>query len=431
MSTSPVDPLTNTNLLVETVAPAEAQQPATRGLSIFYTLAAFGSWIALITPIAVTMALRVHQIDPAHDAADLGLVLGIGAFFPVVIGPIAGQLSDRTTSRFGMRRPWIMAGALGGFVGLLIAATAPSIPIILLGWCLTQFMFSVSGAGMQAIIPDQVPEDQRGKLSGLVGMAQQFGTAFGIGIAAAVNGNLFLAFIIPALIGLVALMTLAAVLRDRRLSKESVEPFNLPAFVKGFWVSPRRYPDFGWAFIGRFLVSLGLAVYGNYAVLFLIHRLNYSPAQVPGLLLIGTLITIFTTTVAAIGGGILSDRLKRRKVFVIGAALIYTLGMVIIAFAPSFAVYLLGGGLAGAAIGTYSAVDLAMVTQVLPNKGANAAKDMGVFGIASVLPQSLAPAMAPLFLAIGGGNNYVALYLAAAIFGLLGAVATQPIKGVR
>lgn len=431
MSTSPVDPAQSADLLTATVTPEVAQPPITRRVTTFYTLAAFGSWVALITPIAVTLALRVHQIDPVHDATDLGLILGAGAFFPVVIGPIVGQLSDRTTSRFGMRRPWIIAGALGGFLGLFIAATAPSIQIILLGWCLTQFMFSVSGSAMQAIIPDQVPEEQRGKLSGLVGMAQQFGTAFGIAIASAVHGNLFLAFMIPALLGLVSLLTLVIVLHDRHLSKEGLQPFNLLAFVKGFWVSPRLYPDFGWAFIGRFLVSLGLAVYATYAVLFLIHRLNYSPAQIPGLLLIGTLITIFTTTVAAVGGGILSDRLKRRKVFVIGAALIYTLAMVIVAFAPSFAVYLIGGALAGAAIGTYSAVDLALVTQVLPNKGANAAKDMAVFNIAAVLPQSIAPAMAPLFLAIGGGNNYVALYLAAAVFALFGAVATQPIKSVR
>ncbi|MBO0782734.1 MAG: hypothetical protein J2P37_28300, partial [Ktedonobacteraceae bacterium] len=72
-----------------------------------------------------------------------------------------------------------------------------------------------------------------------------------------------------------------------------------------------------------------------------------------------------------------------------------------------------------------------MITQLLPANGANAAKDMGVFGIASVLPQSLAPATAPLFLAIGGTNNYVALYLAAAAFGILGAVTVWPIRGVR
>ncbi|MBO0781359.1 MAG: MFS transporter, partial [Ktedonobacteraceae bacterium] len=373
-----------------------------RGLTTFYTLAWFGSWIALITPIAVTMALRVQQIDPAGKETSLGLILGAGALMPVFVTPLVGLLSDRTTSRLGMRRPWLLGGAVLGFLSLLLVATVPTIPLLLLSWCLTQMMFSVTGAAMGAIIPDHIPEHQRGKLSGLTGMAQQLGTVIGIVIATVVNGNLFLAFMIPASLGLLGLLPLAYFMPDRYQARAEIPTLDLLGFVKSFWISPRRYPDFAWAFVSRFLVSFGLAVYSNYTVYFLQNRLHVTAAQVTSLLLVGVLVTVVTTTLAAVLSGIVSDRLRRRKIFVIVSALLYMVGAAIVAFANSFPVYLIGGGLAGAAIGAYSAVDMAMITQLLPANGANAAKDMGVFGIASVLPQSLAPATAPLFLAIGG-----------------------------
>ena len=68
---------------------------------------------------------------------------------------------------------------------------------------------------------------------------------------------------------------------------------------------------------------------------------------------------------------------------------------------------------------------------VLPEGGKEAAKDLGVLNIATALPQSIAPAIAPIFLAIGGGGNYTALFIAAAIFALFGALSIQPVKGVR
>lgn len=92
----------------------------------------------------------------------------------------------------------------------------------------------------------------------------------------------------------------------------------------------------------------------------------------------------------------------------------------------------LGASLFGAGLGAYFAVDLALVTDVLPNAETEAAKNMGVFNIANALPQSVAPALAPAFLAIGaGGSNYTALFAISAVVVALGAVATLFIRGAR
>lgn len=395
-----------------------------------YTFASFAAWVALITPIAMTLALRVQQLDPDGKAGSLALATSLGALVNMLVGPIVGLLSDRTTLRMGRRRPWMTLGIIGGFFGLLIVATADSIPMVVLGWCVTQATFAVNGAATSAIMPDLIPESQRGKLSGLIGMSQQIGVAVGVTITQLVQGNLFLAFMIPATLGLVGVITLVVVLPDRPADPRRRPPLDFRALLKSYWVNPRLHPDFGWAWVGRFMIGMGFAIMANYSVYYLTDKLGYKPEEVPRLMLIGSLLGMAVTTAAAIVGGIMSDRLGRRKHFVVASAALYAVGMAGIASANSFEVYLAWSLLTGMAIGMYSAIDLALVTQVLPNPD-NRAKDMGVFNIASVLPQSIAPALAPLFLSIGGPNNYAALYLVAGGFGLLGALATLPIKSVR
>ena len=83
----------------------------------------------------------------------------------------------------------------------------------------------------------------------------------------------------------------------------------------------------------------------------------------------------------------------------------------------------------GLGFGVYMAVDLALVADVLPDSD-NAAKDLGVFNIAGALPFSIAPAIAPAILAIGGGS-YGVLYAVAGVCAIIGAVAILPVKRVR
>lgn len=418
------------SLAAQTAGGAEPVPEVSGRFLAIYTFASFASWVALITPIAVTLALKVQQLDPAGKAGSLALATSLGALLSMLTGPIIGLLSDRTTWRGGKRRPWMALGIVGGFLGLGVVATAQSIPMVVVGWCLTQTMFAVAGAATSAIMPDMIPESQRGKLSGLIGMSQQIGVAVGIAITQAVQGNLLLAFMIPAALGLIGVLWLAGTLPDRPAHALRRPPLDFVALLKSYWVDPRAHPDFGWAWVGRFMISMGFAIMANYSVYYFTDKLGYKPEEVPKLMLIGSSIGIVVTTAAAIFGGVVSDRLGRRKPFVVGAAALYAVGMSGVAFANSFEVYLAWSMLSGIAIGMYSAIDLALVTQVLPNPD-NRAKDMGVFNIASVMPQSIAPAMAPLFLAIGGPNNYAALYLAAGAFGILGALATLPIKSVR
>lgn len=412
-------------------APPRTASPASAGFITAFVAAVLGVAVATLAPLSVTLALRVQQLDPDNAPASLSLVLGVAAVVALLSGPFFGQLSDRTTSRWGMRRPWLLGGLLVGLIGLVILSASASIPMMLLGWCITQLGFSALNAALAALLIDHVPELQRGKVSGLVGMCQAVGVVTGVFLVQLVGTSVALMFLVPGALAAATVIALSLVLRDRRLDPADRSRYDFRAFARSFWVNPLRHRAFGWAWLGRFLMMTGFAILQTYQVYYLSDQLGFDAAAIPGLVLQSTLLLTAAVVVSSVGCGWLSDRLRRRKIFVLGSAAIYGVAMIVVATAHTWETFLLGIVIGGLALGTYLAVDLALVAQVLPNGGATAAKDLGVFNIANAVPQMVAPAIAPLFLAIGTGGNYTALFTGAAAFSLLGALAIQPIRGVR
>ena len=98
----------------------------------FLSFANLGVYMALLTPVMVSMAFKVDHLVGAEAApAQLGMVMGVGALFALICNPLAGRLSDRTTSRLGMRRPWILGGAIVGPAALAVVGTAQSVALVL------------------------------------------------------------------------------------------------------------------------------------------------------------------------------------------------------------------------------------------------------------------------------------------------------------
>lgn len=412
-------------------APPPTARPASVGFIAAFVAAVLGVAVATLAPLSVTLALRIQQLDPDNAPASLSLVLGVAAVVALLSGPFFGQLSDRTTSRWGMRRPWLLGGLLVGLIGLVILSMSQSIPMMLLGWCITQLGFSALNAALAALLIDHVPELQRGKVSGLVGMCQAVGVVTGVFLVQLVGTSVALMFLVPGALAAVTVIVLSVVLRDRLLDPADRSRYDFRAFARSFWVNPLRHRAFGWAWLGRFLMMTGFAILQTYQVYYLSDQLGFDAAAIPGLVLQSTLLLTAAVVVSSVGCGWLSDRLRRRKIFVLGSAAIYGIAMIVVATAQTWETFLVGIVIGGLALGAYLAVDLALVAQVLPNGGATAAKDLGVFNIANAVPQMVAPAIAPLFLAIGSGGNYLALFIGAAAFSLLGALAIQPIRGVR
>ncbi len=416
---------------------ASPRRPVGFGFIAAYTLAYTGVWMALATPAFLSLALKIRQVHSEGATGSLSLVLGIGAFIAVVANPFFGRLSDRTTSRFGMRRPWILGGMVFGTIGLLIIAIARNVPMILVGWCVAQLSFNALLAAMVALLPDQVPVEQRGRVAGLFGIGLPIGLVGGAFLAQAVSGSIFLMFMAPAAAGVAFVLILATILDDRRLDpSHRPPPYTLREFLGSFWVNPVRHPDFGWAWLSCFLLNMGVAILITYQVFYLTDHLGITQERVPRLVFITLLVLNAGLVVFSVVGGSLSDLAGgRRKIFIWSSAFVFGVGTAIIAFAGSFDAFLVGVAICGIGLGIYLAVDLALVSQVLPNPD-DASKDLGVFNIGNALPYSLAPAIAPIFLSIplfasGEGGNYTALYFVAALFSIAGALAILPVKGVR
>ena len=400
------------------------------GFISLYTLAYMGTTLMFLAPILVTLALKINSLVGIEQAPNsLSLVTGIGSFLAIFANPFFGKMSDRTALRLGMRRPWMVIGLVGGSLGILIVALAPSIPVVLVGWCMAQLLFNALLAALVAVLPDQVPTAQRGLVSGILGVCLPIASVSGTFLVQLFTGNQLAMFLVPCAIGGFFILLFAVTLKDRRLARADRPAWSLREFASTFYVNPRKSPDFAWAFASRFLFVLAYAFLATYQAYYLLDRIGSAEADVPRQIFLGTLAQSAVVVTASLIGGKLSDWTGRRKIFVLTASIVYGLAMFAVAVASGFNGFLVGVAISGLGFGMYMAVDLALVADVLPNK-ADAAKDLGVFNISAALPFSIAPAIAPAILAIGNGS-YAVLYTVAGICAIIGAAAILPVKGVR
>lgn len=417
-----------------TTSPTSAEsplRPAPAKLIAALAVAQFGVYLAVLTPVMVTLALRVSQIVPEDGRGTaLGQVLSVGALLAMLGNPVFGALSDRTTGRFGRRRPWLIGGMLAGLGGLAVVALGTNVPTLLLGWALAQLGINATLAALTSCIPDLIPQHQMARVSGLVGITVPVAMIAGSALAQAFSGSMALAFLVPGVIGVASAGVLAAVMKDRPARPGAFGPYTLREFARSFWVNPRRHPDFAWNFAGRFLVFTGASCVTSYQVYFLMDRLGYTDDTVTAKVLTGTLAMVGATVVGSLLGGQLSDRTGRRKPYVLGSSLIMAVSLAMIATTHTFGMYVAALLVFGLGEGLYLSVDMALAAAVLPDPE-ESAKDMGVLNIGNALPQSLVPIVAPAFLAIGGGGNYGALFLFGAVAAVLGALAVQFIRSVK
>jgi MFS family permease len=413
--------VTHADALAEPVEPVRASWVA---LLVVANLAVF---MGFFTPIQQLLPEQIKAIDPAHKEAMLGWVTGLGALAAVIVNPLAGALSDRTTwhrrlGRLGGRRhPWTLVGGVLGGGALVLLATQHTILGVALAWIAAQACFNTMLASLTAAVPDRVPVLQRGAVSGWVGIPQVFGLVLGVALVTLVVTGVAAGYVAVAVV--VVLFTLPFVLStpDDPLPAERRPAFSL----RRFWISPREHPDFAWTFAARFLVFLGNALGTLYLLYFLTDRVHYADPQT-GLLI---LILVYTAalTATSIVAGRRSDRTGKRKVFVAASGVMMAVAAVMLALAPRWPVAVAASAVMGGGYGIYLAVDNALVTQVLPAIR-DRAKDLGVVNIASSAPQVLAPTMAaPIVRSLGG---YPTLYLLTAVVTLLGGVLVYRVKSV-
>ncbi|MGG5753623.1 MFS transporter [Zafaria sp. Z1313] len=381
--------------------------------------------VAFFAPINILIGLQATAIDELNKEAILSLVTGCGAAVSLVMNPLTGALSDRTTSKLGRRSPWILGGAILGSAALLLLSGATTIALLLLGWCLVQAGANAAYSTITAAVPDRVPVDQRGQVGGLAALGQTVGILGGSVVGFVIFGNVAFGYWLCAGALLLSVVPYLFHSDDPVLPRALREPFRFGAFLRSFWINPARYPDFGWAWLTRFLMFVGNQLTIVYLLFFLTDVIEH-PDPAGGVLILTGLYAfmVIATTVVA---GRWSDKAGKRRVFVAGSSAVIACAALIMAFFPVWPGAIAGATVLGIGFGAYLAVDFALLTQVLPSAAARG-KDMGVINIAAALPQVVAPVLA--FLSVKFLGGYTALFVIAAVIGLSAAALVYKIKSV-
>ena len=366
----------------------------------------------------------------ASRAQSLAVITSVGVVLTMLLQPIVGVFADRTRTRWGRRAPWILFGTVAGALLLSLVRFAPSIALLAVLFMLAQAVLNTAIGPLVTTVADRMPENRRGTASALGGFGNFFGGLLG-GLGAGAffaTLGLDLYFIIAAFVAFSGVMFVLFA-RDRS-SKDLVVPtFNWKEFFVGFTIALRSR-NYRWVWVARILLTFGYTVSTALSLYMLQSYVRPALSQAeatalaPLLLLAGVPVTIIAVFIS----GKLSDKLGKRRMFVIVASVLMAVSMVIPIVMPSVAGLFIQAIVAGIAFGIYLPVDQALFIDVLPDRNA-AGRDLGVAGLGSNLGQALGPIVAGAVVAMTGG--YVGIWVAAFVLVMLAAAAIIPLKGVK
>lgn len=417
------------------VAPAPAKVAGGRtsplrhlGLGAYW----FGSFFVITPVYTILLQAQVTEVVAADSqGAAIGLATGIGGLFALVLPPIVGHWSDGLTTRWGRRRPIMVAGTLGVVVALLVLFSAHSYPPILVGFVLVVAFVNVAGAAYVAMIPDLVHGGETGRASGVLGFFVQLGSVVSLAVTFVLSaaGAVRLTYWVLIVVLLLTLLpTLWAAAGDGSRPVPARDGTSLREFLSPLWTG-----DFGWALFTRFLnVS---ALYTTLPFLLIAFRDLLGVAQPVQFTALFEALVTGTAVPLAMVCGWLCDRHGRKR-FIYFACSIQAVVLLIFlggaAIPPS--VVLLLGVVYGIGFGAFSAVDWALGIDTLPDRD-RPAKDLGLYHVADALPRVLLPFVMGFVLDIVNraqpNGGYRLLFVVAAIlYAGSGAMVTR-IRSVR
>ncbi|MBS1704277.1 MAG: MFS transporter [Armatimonadetes bacterium] len=429
-------------------SPNPRQEPPKRlsvvdqlALSAFWAASNF-VWGALII---ILVPAQVEQMVGANKGPVMGLALGVGAIAALLIPLIVGPLSDRCIHRLGRRRPYMFVGVtlnLAGLAMIYFSGLAGNIYAYLGSYFLMTVGNNIATAAFSGVIPDLVPEEQRGEASGYMAVMSQIGTVIGILVASFLpKTNAYFASYFFLGLGLTVGLVVSMIgIKERRLAS-NLEPINWATYMPSL-VDPFRSMDFRWVWITRALVMYGFYSFVPLLQYYLADVIKVeSPEQATAII---SVCVILFAAISGYFGGKLSDRLGRKKI-VYWANGFMAFMCVVFIFCRTLEQVIGAGILFGLGYGAYISVDWALGTDVLPSKD-DAAKDMAVWHISMTLPQAMAAYPAGLLvksfgvhiLNVGGEmvnsytvKGYAAVFVVSAFALALGAYLLRNVRGAR
>jgi MFS family permease len=439
-----------------------------------------------LTPVVLPFVV-VQFVGDAVKGTYLGVLRSAGLLVAILVQPVAGLLSDRSTLRMGRRRPFIVIGTLLDLGFLAMIAFAGDYWVLFAAVLLLQFSSNVAHGALQGLIPDRVPEDQRGRASAVKAVMELLPVLLvGYTTAPLVGaGKLTLAIGLVIAFLLVTMVITVFTVHEEPRVEPAREPLWPPirrmvlltlifgvvttlfgglvgvigrllsgmgtvqlagvglaglvamagAIVLGVWWSAQvgigegaqKYPSFTWWVINRLLYLASVGSIQGFAQYFLqdVMRVENAPVATGSLLRV---VGIFTV-VSALASGWLSDRLGR-KALVGLSGVTAALGTSLLFIAQSMTVVILSGVIIGLSAGIFLTVNWALGTELVPAH--EAGLYLGVSNLAGagagVVGAGIGGPMADFFNAYQRGLGYLVIF---AIYGALFLLSSVTLIKVR
>jgi fatty-acyl-CoA synthase len=371
----------------------------------------------------------VEHIDPTNKVRDLATITTLAAVL-TVFGLIAGGvISDRSRSRWGQRTPTIAISSLIAIAVLLAMGLARSILALTILAPALWLTLAFYQAGVIAMLSDRVALADRGKAAAAIAMGTPIGLFIGVNVATALSST-FAAY--ATLVGLLLFATLCLLIGTPEASAQTPRAARPPeeAAASSSLFSAFGSRNFLLTFVSRALMFLSFFSVTGY--LFFLLQDYVGVAHIPGhdagkavgqLLSILTIAWLIVTPIT----GFIADRVKHTPL-VVGLSSV-GIGLAILApsISASWAAMLIFAAGAGLSFGVYFAIDLKLMSLVLPDPE-TAGRDLGILGVATSAPQILTPAIAAGLIAIGG---YQTLFAVCALLALAGGIVVLFVRLAR
>jgi len=336
-------------------------------------------------------------VAPDNIGSSLAILAALTFGFSFFIQPTVGSISDFTASRWGRRKPYIVAGAIFDAVFLIGIATSSTFVALAAFITLLAVSTNVARGPFQGYVPDLVPEQQVGIGSALVGLMQVVGNivGFGLGALANIRGNVGLALVAVAVIEIVTMISVVVRVPNGPPARprQGRSWWSIAAETWGTDILRER--SYMWLLASRLFVLMGGASLVNFVVLYLtdVHGLTQAEAGYAQLLMLSAV--AISSMLAIIPAAKLSDRIGRKPVIYVSTVL-GAVSLIMAALAPSIPVAVIAAAIFGGSQGTFLAVDWALMTDIIPK--AASGRYMGLSNVATQSSTTIAVIIAGLLL---------------------------------
>ncbi|WP_453984965.1 MFS transporter [Brevibacterium casei] len=386
-------------------------------------------WIGpYIASIAVLMPALVAEVAPDEKIGLVATMGLLGALLSLVSNIVFGALSDLTRSRFGKRVPWMVGGGIATGLALWGFSTSTTLVALVAWWCAFMLLLNAIIAPMVAVISDRVTTKYRGTVSAVYGVALTVGAT-----VASITAAMFIStprqglVIFAVAVGLSGLV-FAVIAPETSNRDEPRARLSARMLLSNFKFPRRGARDYYLALFGKFFVIAGAYSLSNYQLYILLDYIGLDDQGAGSVIAIAGSIGLLVSLVVGFAAGPLSDKVGRRKPFVIGAAVVLAIGAIFPFFAPFAWAMIVAATISAFGNAIFSSVDQALNVEVLPNKE-HAAKDLGILNMANSGGQMLGPVITSVIVTITGG--YQGAFITAFVLIIAAAITLTFIRKVR